>query len=233
MSALGHKRTCAVQERMSALPPKADIDWRLLHVRFVPEGRGAAMLRLHPHKRRARNRCGAATQAPRPAPGRFALAGVTKARRRSGSTPPGASSPSGRGWSPSTALTTTLRAVSAQQFLITELDSEQFQNGTIETVGSSSPPKSKQKSGGNSESEATVAIGGIFARRRQSFDQRMMRRKVANRIRCIRQNPDRAVRTICKAPASNLCREKPRKPASRARCRRANAHSHSRTQDPE
>ena len=36
------------------------------------------------------------------------------------------SSPSGRGWSPSTALTTTLRAVSAQQFLITELDLSNF-----------------------------------------------------------------------------------------------------------
>jgi hypothetical protein len=28
MSALGHKRTFAAQKGMSALPPKADIDWR-------------------------------------------------------------------------------------------------------------------------------------------------------------------------------------------------------------
>ena len=28
MSALGHKRTYAVQKGMSALPPKADIDWQ-------------------------------------------------------------------------------------------------------------------------------------------------------------------------------------------------------------
>ena len=27
MSALGHKQTFAVQNGMSALPPKADIDW--------------------------------------------------------------------------------------------------------------------------------------------------------------------------------------------------------------
>ena len=36
MSALGHKRTYAVQKGMSALPPKADIDWKLSHVHFVP-----------------------------------------------------------------------------------------------------------------------------------------------------------------------------------------------------
>jgi hypothetical protein len=42
MSALGHKRTYAVQKGMSALPPKADIDWKLSHVHFVPE----AVIRL-------------------------------------------------------------------------------------------------------------------------------------------------------------------------------------------
>jgi hypothetical protein len=36
MSALGHKRTFAVQNGMSALPPKADIDGWSFHVRFVP-----------------------------------------------------------------------------------------------------------------------------------------------------------------------------------------------------
>ena len=36
MSALGHKRTCAAQKVMSALPPKADMCGALAHVRFVP-----------------------------------------------------------------------------------------------------------------------------------------------------------------------------------------------------
>jgi hypothetical protein len=36
MSALGHKRTFAVQNGMSALPPKADIDGWSFDVRFVP-----------------------------------------------------------------------------------------------------------------------------------------------------------------------------------------------------
>ena len=36
MSALGHKRTFAVQNVMSALPPKADICSALAYVRFVP-----------------------------------------------------------------------------------------------------------------------------------------------------------------------------------------------------
>ena len=36
MSALGHKQTFAVQNVMSALPPKADIRSALAHVRFVP-----------------------------------------------------------------------------------------------------------------------------------------------------------------------------------------------------
>ena len=36
MSALGHKRTYAVQEPMSALPPKADMCGALADVRFVP-----------------------------------------------------------------------------------------------------------------------------------------------------------------------------------------------------
>ena len=36
MSALGHKRTFAVQKGMSALPPKADINRGKRHVCFVP-----------------------------------------------------------------------------------------------------------------------------------------------------------------------------------------------------
>ena len=36
MSALGHKRTFAVQNGMSALPPKADMCSALPYVRFVP-----------------------------------------------------------------------------------------------------------------------------------------------------------------------------------------------------
>ena len=36
MSALGQKRTCAVQNNMSALPPKADMCSALGDVRFVP-----------------------------------------------------------------------------------------------------------------------------------------------------------------------------------------------------
>jgi hypothetical protein len=37
MSALGQKQTFAVQKRMSALPPKADIDSGSRNVRFVPK----------------------------------------------------------------------------------------------------------------------------------------------------------------------------------------------------
>jgi hypothetical protein len=37
MSALGQKQTFAAQKAMSALPPKADIEWRRLNVCFVPE----------------------------------------------------------------------------------------------------------------------------------------------------------------------------------------------------
>ena len=36
LSALGQKRTCAVQQLMSALPPKADMCSATRHVRFVP-----------------------------------------------------------------------------------------------------------------------------------------------------------------------------------------------------
>ena len=36
MSALGHKRTFAVQNAMSAVPPKADMCSATRHVRFVP-----------------------------------------------------------------------------------------------------------------------------------------------------------------------------------------------------
>src|SRR6476659_5848620 len=37
MSALGQKRTCAMQNLMSALPPKADIASALAHVCFGPK----------------------------------------------------------------------------------------------------------------------------------------------------------------------------------------------------
>jgi hypothetical protein len=37
MSALGHKRTFAVQKGMSALPPKADMCGATWYVRFVPK----------------------------------------------------------------------------------------------------------------------------------------------------------------------------------------------------
>jgi hypothetical protein len=37
MSALGQKRTFAVQNVMSALPPKADMCGAAQHVRFVPK----------------------------------------------------------------------------------------------------------------------------------------------------------------------------------------------------
>ena len=37
MSALGQKRTCAVQKGMSALPPKADMCGAKRNVRFVPK----------------------------------------------------------------------------------------------------------------------------------------------------------------------------------------------------
>jgi hypothetical protein len=46
MSALGHKRTFAVQKRMSALPPKADMCGALTHVRYVQEGDIASALGL-------------------------------------------------------------------------------------------------------------------------------------------------------------------------------------------
>ena len=36
MSAMGHKRTLELARVMSALPPKADIQWLYRHVRFVP-----------------------------------------------------------------------------------------------------------------------------------------------------------------------------------------------------
>jgi hypothetical protein len=37
MSALGQKPTSRPEIAMSALPPKADIDWYSLNVRFVPK----------------------------------------------------------------------------------------------------------------------------------------------------------------------------------------------------
>ena len=44
MSALGHKRTFAVQKGMSALPPKADMCSATRYVRFVPK---ADILKSH------------------------------------------------------------------------------------------------------------------------------------------------------------------------------------------
>jgi hypothetical protein len=42
MSALGHKRTFAVQNGMSALPPKADMCSALAYVRFGPKADSCA-----------------------------------------------------------------------------------------------------------------------------------------------------------------------------------------------
>jgi hypothetical protein len=42
VSALGQKQTFCDAGAMSALPPKATIDWKLSHVHFVPE----AVIRL-------------------------------------------------------------------------------------------------------------------------------------------------------------------------------------------
>ena len=41
MSALGQKQTSRDVRRMSALPPKADVDWVHSNVRFVPIGDNA------------------------------------------------------------------------------------------------------------------------------------------------------------------------------------------------
>ena len=46
MSALGQKRTCAVQNGMSALPPKADMCGAKRYVRFVPVADIDASIRL-------------------------------------------------------------------------------------------------------------------------------------------------------------------------------------------
>jgi hypothetical protein len=46
MSALGQKRTFAQQIALSALLPKADIDWRLGEVRFVPKARDGELRSL-------------------------------------------------------------------------------------------------------------------------------------------------------------------------------------------
>jgi hypothetical protein len=43
MSALGHKRTCAMQNLMSALPPKADICGATRDVRFGPKADWTAL----------------------------------------------------------------------------------------------------------------------------------------------------------------------------------------------
>jgi hypothetical protein len=53
MSALGHKRTFAVQKGMSALPPKADIRPCERHVRFVPKAdiAGTQKKNLQPPRR--------------------------------------------------------------------------------------------------------------------------------------------------------------------------------------
>ena len=44
MSALGQKQTCAAQNGMSALPPKADMCGALAHVRFVPKADIASLI---------------------------------------------------------------------------------------------------------------------------------------------------------------------------------------------
>ena len=49
MSALGQKQTFAVQEGMSALPPKADIDGQSFDVRFVPIADMITPYGLHNH----------------------------------------------------------------------------------------------------------------------------------------------------------------------------------------
>ena len=46
MSALGHKRTFAVQNAMSALPPKADMCGATRYVRFVPIADISLFMRL-------------------------------------------------------------------------------------------------------------------------------------------------------------------------------------------
>jgi hypothetical protein len=50
MSAVGQKQTCAVQYVMSALPPKADIDWPWLDVRFVPKDTDGTEIRQPCHE---------------------------------------------------------------------------------------------------------------------------------------------------------------------------------------
>jgi hypothetical protein len=52
MSALGHKRTFAVQNGMSALPPKADMCGALGHVCFGPI---ADIQDFDPHKEKTRD----------------------------------------------------------------------------------------------------------------------------------------------------------------------------------
>jgi hypothetical protein len=44
MSALGQKQTSQSEIGMSALPPKADIEWHLENVRFVPKAGIAPLL---------------------------------------------------------------------------------------------------------------------------------------------------------------------------------------------
>ena len=46
MSAMGQERTSPVHLAMSALPPKADIDRRDRHVRFVPKADSCTAARL-------------------------------------------------------------------------------------------------------------------------------------------------------------------------------------------
>ena len=50
MSALGHKQTFAMQNGMSALPPKADMCSALAHVRFVPKADMRPGLIRSPHR---------------------------------------------------------------------------------------------------------------------------------------------------------------------------------------
>ena len=63
MSALGQKQTCAVQNVMSALPPKADMCGALGDVRFVPI---ADIARFILHSQQCFLRCGLDRSQSRP-----------------------------------------------------------------------------------------------------------------------------------------------------------------------
>src|SRR5262249_37652725 len=63
MSALGHKRTCAVQKGMSALPPKADMCGAARDVRYGPKADIARPIRS-PHRHAAGMILGSSGRAP-------------------------------------------------------------------------------------------------------------------------------------------------------------------------